>query len=155
VIDLNSGERSLLPSSWDDEKRSHVHHHRSLSWRTQRRSNGNRCIYELGPLHIGRYGSEFALQGSVHAPKSTLHRIEGAVSAKAVEMTEIILSPREKLLLRRLARGMSDRDIALKIGGTDKQIAEQKARLIGRLGIKTGADLTEAATRFAPWPKPS
>jgi DNA-binding NarL/FixJ family response regulator len=70
-------------------------------------------------------------------------------------MTEIILSPREKLLLRRLARGMSDHDIAVDIGGTDKQIAEQKARLIGKLGIPAGADLTEAATRFARWPKPS
>lgn len=86
---------------------------------------------------------------------TALLRTLGLVPQGRLEMAEIILTPREKLLLRRLARGMSDHDIAQEIGGTEKQIIEQKARLIGKLGVTMGAGVTEAAARLARWPKPS
>jgi DNA-binding CsgD family transcriptional regulator len=64
----------------------------------------------------------------------------------------VILSPREKRLLRRLAQGKSDRRIAAEIGGTDRQIGIQRRRLIERLSIGSEAELVKAAEQLAPWP---
>jgi DNA-binding CsgD family transcriptional regulator len=47
----------------------------------------------------------------------------------------VLLSSREKRLLRRLARGKSDAKIALEIGGTERQVAGQRQALISKLGI--------------------
>ena len=61
----------------------------------------------------------------------------------------LILSPREKQLLRRLAKGKSDKQIATQIGGTEQQIAAQRQRLIDRLGIHSPTELTAATERLA------
>ncbi|WP_128936376.1 LuxR C-terminal-related transcriptional regulator [Bradyrhizobium zhanjiangense] len=50
-------------------------------------------------------------------------------------MTEQNLSPREKQLLRRLAAGKTDRQIAAKLGGTIDQISDQRKRLLKKLRI--------------------
>ena len=63
--------------------------------------------------------------------------------------TELQLSPREKQLLRRLAAGKTDAEIALRLGGTREQISAQRARLLGRLGIGTAAEIADAAKRLA------
>jgi DNA-binding NarL/FixJ family response regulator len=56
------------------------------------------------------------------------------------------LTRREKQLLRRLARGMTDAGIANDIGGTTtKQIEAQRTRLLNRLGISTIDEIREAA----------
>ncbi|MBO4228485.1 LuxR C-terminal-related transcriptional regulator [Bradyrhizobium neotropicale] len=60
-------------------------------------------------------------------------------------MSDLVLSSREKQLLRRLAAGKTDREIAARVGGTAKQISEQRARLLGRLGISTAAEVADAA----------
>jgi DNA-binding CsgD family transcriptional regulator len=65
------------------------------------------------------------------------------------------LSSREKQLLRRLAKGMSDVDIAYQIGGRPDQISEQRQRLCKKLGISSQSKLVEAAARLAPWPERS
>jgi DNA-binding CsgD family transcriptional regulator len=66
-------------------------------------------------------------------------------------MTGLPLSPREKQLLRRLAAGRTDAQIAEQLGGTQKQISEQRTRLLGKLGIGTPAEITDAAERLASW----
>jgi DNA-binding NarL/FixJ family response regulator len=69
----------------------------------------------------------------------------------------LILSPREKALLRRLAEGKSSQQIAQQIGGTEVQVAAQRQRLIDRLGICSPTDLAAAAERLARfgtvWPR--
>ena len=62
------------------------------------------------------------------------------------------LTRREKRLLRRLAEEKSDAEIALRIGGTAKQIAVQRERLLARLGIISHSQIREAATSLARWP---
>ena len=62
----------------------------------------------------------------------------------------MFLSPREKQLLRRFAAGKTDEQIASKIGGTAKQVAEPRARLLAKLEIKSEAEIAQAAKRFAP-----
>jgi DNA-binding CsgD family transcriptional regulator len=59
------------------------------------------------------------------------------------------LSGREKQLLRRIAAGKTDQQIATRIGGTPQQIAEQRARLLAKLEIKSEAEIAQAAKRFA------
>jgi DNA-binding CsgD family transcriptional regulator len=53
------------------------------------------------------------------------------------EMNRLPLSSREKQLLRRLAKGMSDNAISEQIGGMPKQISEQRQRLCRKLGISS------------------
>ncbi|MBR0901337.1 LuxR C-terminal-related transcriptional regulator [Bradyrhizobium liaoningense] len=64
----------------------------------------------------------------------------------------IILSDREKRLLRRLADGKPDRKIASEIGGRRDQIAAQRERLLSRLGISSDPEIKEAARLLARWP---
>jgi DNA-binding CsgD family transcriptional regulator len=64
----------------------------------------------------------------------------------------LILSPREKKFLRRLAKGKTDEEIAVEIGGTERQIGEQRRRLIERLRIRSQAQLVAAADQLAAWP---
>jgi DNA-binding NarL/FixJ family response regulator len=61
----------------------------------------------------------------------------------------LILSPREKQLLRCLAKGKSDKLIEAQIGCTKQQIAAQRQRLIDRLGIHSPTELAAAAERLA------
>jgi len=63
-----------------------------------------------------------------------------------------ILSPREKRLLRRLARGYPDHAIARQIGGRDGQVSDQRRRLLQKLQIYSQSEIAEAAARWAPWP---
>jgi DNA-binding CsgD family transcriptional regulator len=63
------------------------------------------------------------------------------------------LSPREKQLLRRFAQGKSDKKIVQEIGGTEKQVAEQRQALIKKLRIQFDGQLMAAADELAPWPK--
>jgi DNA-binding CsgD family transcriptional regulator len=67
-------------------------------------------------------------------------------------MSGLPLSSREKKLLRRLAKGMSDDVIASQIGGRPDQIAEQRQRLCQKLGISSRAEIMEVAARLAAWP---
>jgi DNA-binding NarL/FixJ family response regulator len=67
----------------------------------------------------------------------------------------LILSPREKQLLRRFAQGKTDRKIAHEIGGTDRQVAAQRQTLLKKLQMPSEAQLAEAADRFASWPSES
>jgi DNA-binding CsgD family transcriptional regulator len=62
------------------------------------------------------------------------------------------LSPREKRMLRRLAKGMSDHMIAVQLGGKADQVAAQRQRLCLKLQINSQAEVIEAAARLAPWP---
>jgi DNA-binding CsgD family transcriptional regulator len=64
----------------------------------------------------------------------------------------IWLSPREKQLLRRLAAGKSDAAIASHFGTPAKQVAEQRKRLLEKLGIKSEEEIAEVATQLALWP---
>jgi len=70
-------------------------------------------------------------------------------------MNDLPLSSREKQLLRRLAKGMSDDGIAVQIGGRPDQISEQRQRLCQKLGINSRSELVDAAVRLAPWPERS
>ncbi|WP_442869522.1 response regulator transcription factor [Bradyrhizobium sp. CCBAU 11386] len=63
-----------------------------------------------------------------------------------------ILSPREKRLLRRIARGFSDRSIAAQIGGRADQVGEQRKRLLQKLQLSSRSEIAEAAARWAFWP---
>ncbi|MBR1172988.1 hypothetical protein JQ617_03385 [Bradyrhizobium sp. KB893862 SZCCT0404] len=63
----------------------------------------------------------------------------------------VILSPREKQLLRRIAAGKTDAEIAGKFGGGVKRVAEQRARLLQKLKISEPAEIVDAAYRLASW----
>ena len=67
-------------------------------------------------------------------------------------MTTLILSPREKKLLKRMALGRRDAEIAVQIGGTEAQVSIQRLRLLRKLNIKSQAQLMDAADRLARWP---
>lgn len=62
------------------------------------------------------------------------------------------LTEREKKLLRRMALGRSDRDIADQIGGTEGQVAAQRLRLLAKLKISSHAEIVETALNLGPWP---
>ncbi|WFU18495.1 LuxR C-terminal-related transcriptional regulator [Bradyrhizobium sp. CB3481] len=64
----------------------------------------------------------------------------------------VALSPREKLMLRRLAQGKTDHQIAVEIGGRQDQVRLQRERLLRRLQIKSERQLAAVALRLAPWP---
>jgi DNA-binding NarL/FixJ family response regulator len=63
----------------------------------------------------------------------------------------LTLSPRDKLMLRRLAQGKTDHQIAVEIGGKLDQVALQRERLLQRLQIGSQEQLTAVALRLAPW----
>jgi DNA-binding CsgD family transcriptional regulator len=64
----------------------------------------------------------------------------------------LILSPREKKFLRRLAKGKTDEQIAVEIGGTEQQFGEQFRRLIERLRIRSQVQFAAAADQLDAWP---
>ncbi|MGX1320509.1 DNA-binding CsgD family transcriptional regulator [Bradyrhizobium sp. USDA 377] len=70
----------------------------------------------------------------------------------ALTSRTVILSPREKRLLRRFARGKTDKMIAQEIGGTAKQVAAARAMLTKKLGIHSQEQFAVAASELAPWP---
>ncbi|WP_130227749.1 LuxR C-terminal-related transcriptional regulator [Bradyrhizobium sp. Leo121] len=50
-----------------------------------------------------------------------------------------------------MAKGMTDRAIAAQIGGTERQINEQRQRLVNKLGTQSQAQLVAAAIERVPW----
>jgi len=66
-------------------------------------------------------------------------------------MSPPILSSHEKRFLRRLAAGKTDAEIARYLGGNARHVAEQRARLLEKLGINEPAQIAEAAERLASW----
>ena len=72
--------------------------------------------------------------------------------AELVGKCVVILSPREKQLLRRFAFGESDKVIANEIGGTQEQIEMQRKRLFEKLRIQSQAQLVTLAGQLAAWP---
>ena len=66
---------------------------------------------------------------------------KGGFATRLVDECNVILSPHEKKLLRRLAVGKSDRVIACEIGGTQQRIGVQRKRLIEKLHIQSQAQL--------------
>jgi DNA-binding CsgD family transcriptional regulator len=64
-------------------------------------------------------------------------------------VAEQLLSPREKRFLRRIAAGKTDREIARRLGGTAKQVSEQRARLLDKIRVGTAAEIADAAKRLA------
>jgi DNA-binding CsgD family transcriptional regulator len=65
-------------------------------------------------------------------------------------MTVFPLSPREKAMLRRLAKGWTTNEMRLAIGGTLDQLQEQQSRLLRKLQINSQEELIDAAARLAP-----
>ena len=66
-------------------------------------------------------------------------------------MIELPLTEREKQMLRRMAKGLSDREIAADIGGRPHQVYAQRQRLLTKLQIGSRQALIEAAQRWASW----
>lgn len=64
----------------------------------------------------------------------------------------LFLTDREKRLLRRMAKGKTDREIAMQIGGTEKQVTQQRLGLIRKLSIQSDAQLLAVAAELAAWP---
>ena len=61
----------------------------------------------------------------------------------------MLLTPREKRLLRRFAQGRTDRSIARELCEPVERIAVQRERIFDKLQIQTPDQLTETAVRFA------
>jgi DNA-binding CsgD family transcriptional regulator/Zn finger protein HypA/HybF involved in hydrogenase expression len=76
----------------------------------------------------------------------------GCGGCGGVMMRDALLSPREKLLLRRLALGRSDHAIGMEIGGRADQISKQRQRLLDKLNISSPSEIADAAHRLADWP---
>lgn len=64
-------------------------------------------------------------------------------------MGEVLLSPREKQLLRRSVAGKTDAQIAGHFGCDAEQVSRQRARLLGKLRINTQPEIADAAQRLA------
>jgi DNA-binding CsgD family transcriptional regulator len=79
-------------------------------------------------------------------------RSRAIAEVKVINGSAPILSPREKRILLRLARGYSDRAIAVQIGGRPEQVGEQRKRLLQKLQISSQSEIAEAAAQWASWP---
>jgi DNA-binding NarL/FixJ family response regulator len=64
---------------------------------------------------------------------------------------DMLLTPREKRLLRRFAQGRSDKSIARELCEPVERIAEQRGRILEKLQIQSTDQLTETADRLASW----
>jgi len=67
--------------------------------------------------------------------------------------TFLYLSPREKQLLRRFARGKTDARIAGELGDKESRTVAQRARLEAKLQIKTIEQLQSVVRELAYWPE--
>ena len=61
------------------------------------------------------------------------------------------LSPQEKKLLRRFAKGKTNKQIATEFGCRPSLIAAQRQRIVEKLEIGSQAQLAVAAHKFASW----
>jgi DNA-binding NarL/FixJ family response regulator len=64
---------------------------------------------------------------------------------------DMLLTPREKRLLRRFAQGRTDKSIARELCEPVEGIAAQRERILEKLQIQSPDQLTEIAVRFASW----
>ena len=62
------------------------------------------------------------------------------------------VSPREKLLLRRFAAGMTDSQIASELGDRLSRIAAQRQRLAEKFDIRTPKKFATVANELARYP---
>jgi DNA-binding CsgD family transcriptional regulator len=65
----------------------------------------------------------------------------------------LVLTPREKRLLRRFAQGKTDKTVAIEIGDTEERIAAQRRRITEKLQIRSQDELVAMAERLATRPK--
>jgi DNA-binding CsgD family transcriptional regulator len=61
----------------------------------------------------------------------------------------LVLTPREKRLLRRFAQGKTDKTIAQEIGDTEERIAAQRQRMTEKLQIRSPEELVAMAEWLA------
>jgi DNA-binding CsgD family transcriptional regulator len=61
------------------------------------------------------------------------------------------LSPQQKKLLRRFAKGKTDDRIAMEFGCRADLIAAQRQRIMEKLEIRSQAQVVAAARQFASW----
>jgi DNA-binding CsgD family transcriptional regulator len=61
------------------------------------------------------------------------------------------LSPQQKKMLRRFAKGKSDEQIAREFGCRADLIAAQRQRIVEKLEIRSQEQLAAAARQFACW----
>jgi DNA-binding CsgD family transcriptional regulator len=78
-------------------------------------------------------------------------QIRKAAEPRQMSTSKLPLSPREKQILRRLAAGKTDAQIAVQLGGTVEQVTLQRARLLAKLEVGTPAEIADAAERLASW----
>jgi DNA-binding NarL/FixJ family response regulator len=64
---------------------------------------------------------------------------------------DMLLTPREKRLLRRFAQGKTDKIIARELCEPAERIAAQRERILEKLQIQSIDQLTETAVRLASW----
>jgi DNA-binding CsgD family transcriptional regulator len=62
---------------------------------------------------------------------------------------DMLLTPREKRLLRRFAQGRTDKSIARELCEPVERIAAQRERILEKLQIKSTDELAETAVRLA------
>jgi DNA-binding CsgD family transcriptional regulator len=61
----------------------------------------------------------------------------------------LVLTPRDRRLLRRLAQGKTDKAIAIEIGDTEERIAAQRRRITEKLQVRSQDELVAMAERLA------
>lgn len=66
---------------------------------------------------------------------------------------DVLLSPREKQLLRRFAAGKTDEELVSYFGGSIEQMSYVRARLLNKLGISAQTEISDAAERLAKSPR--
>jgi DNA-binding CsgD family transcriptional regulator len=62
------------------------------------------------------------------------------------------LTPRDKRLLRRLAQGKTDVEIAKEMGCKEHHISTHRQRIVENLQITSHEQLVVMTHQFAPWP---
>jgi pSer/pThr/pTyr-binding forkhead associated (FHA) protein len=110
--------------------------------------NGTR-IREATALTLGdriEIGSQRLTLGELGPP----HRVEAATQPlprvpKRGEESLALLSPREREVFERLARGETQREVAESLGLSVKTVETYRARIGDKLGLKSRAELVEVA----------
>lgn len=60
----------------------------------------------------------------------------------------VVLSPREKQVLDRLAMGLTNREIAKELGISVKTIDTHRGHVLKKLGLRNNADITRVAVKY-------
>lgn len=85
-----------------------------------------------------------ALAGGKYVTASLAERLAGALGG-APQAPHEALSSRELEVLRLVASGRSQKEIAVELGLSEKTIATYRARIAGKLGVSTNVELTRYA----------